>query len=768
LDDVHVQQRLQAFSPDNPTINQTANNLAYVIYTSGSTGRPKGVMVEHQALVNRIDWMQNEYQLSATDRVLQKTPFSFDVSVWEFTWPFIVGAPLVMAKPDGHKDPAYLAALIQQQQITTLHFVPSMLRQMVGEKSWVDCTSIKQLFCSGEALPDEVVKLHYQANSAPLHNLYGPTEAAIDVSYYSCPKDDSLGRVPIGKPIQNIQLYILNQQNQLQPKGVVGELHIGGVGLARGYLNLDALTAERFINNPFAINAGDRLYKTGDLARYLTDGNIEYVGRIDDQVKISGLRIELGEIEHQLSALDGIKSAVVVAREDQPGHKQLVAYIIIDAHAEILTLDSRQRVNTLQKQLRVTLPEQLIPVFFVEMADFPLTHNGKTDKKALPAPDTSAMLGEQVALQGETEQKLGQIWASLLNIDIDKLGSNANFFAIGGDSILSIQVVSRAAQLGINFTVKQLFEYQTIQSLVAHADQNVKIKAPQKAATGEIEMLPIGHDFFEDETDVHYFNQSVVLTTPAGFDLLNLRAITEQLYLRHDALRLRFTFVEKSGGDNWTAHHQAQDDLMIEQTIEHVVLAGADFSGMTHIAQDMQMSLSLSDGPLFRAVYFSNADETSDQGRLLLIIHHLMVDGVSWRILIEDIERLLTIQLTSNKPLSLPAKTSSYQQWGEFIAQYATSETLAAERDYWVDVVNEAVSPLPEDGSHTATENGLETIDIILDKPTTSALLQRSALAYRTQINELLLAALLTGFHRWSGNQAIRIDLEGHGREALS
>ncbi|MCJ8268591.1 MAG: amino acid adenylation domain-containing protein, partial [Psychrosphaera sp.] len=320
-------EKLAGYSTSNPVIpTQTANHLAYVIYTSGSTGQPKGVMVEHQALVNRIDWMQNQYGLTADDVVLQKTPFSFDVSVWEFTWPLTTGARLVIAKPQGHKDPAYLASAIVEHQVTTLHFVPSMFRQMLNEPRWADCTSLKRLFCSGEALPGDVVNAHYQINSTPVHNLYGPTEAAIDVSYWACPADVKLAGVPIGKPIQNIQLYVLGEMGQLQPNGSVGELHIAGVGLARGYLNKEEMTAERFIANPFSDDSASRLYKTGDLVRYQPDGNIEYIGRSDSQVKIRGFRIELGEIEHQLAQLPGIKSAAVLAREDQPGVKRLVAY----------------------------------------------------------------------------------------------------------------------------------------------------------------------------------------------------------------------------------------------------------------------------------------------------------------------------------------------------------------------------------------------------------------------------------------------------------
>ena len=316
---------------DNQAIAVESDNLAYVIYTSGSTGTPKGVMNCHKGICNRLLWMQEEYQLTETDIVLQKTPFSFDVSVWEFFWPLLFGAKLIVAQPGGHRDSSYLTRMIVEHEITTLHFVPSMLQIFLDDKSVGKCCSLKRVFCSGEALPYELQERFFANLDAELHNLYGPTEAAVDVTYWKCQTESNLNFVPIGYPVANTQIYVLDQHMQPFPIGDPGELHIGGIQVARGYLNRPELTAEKFIADPFSDEPGACLYKTGDLACYLPNGAIKYLGRIDHQVKIRGVRIELGEIESVLEAHPSVKQAVVLDREKRPGDKHLVAYLIADA-----------------------------------------------------------------------------------------------------------------------------------------------------------------------------------------------------------------------------------------------------------------------------------------------------------------------------------------------------------------------------------------------------------------------------------------------------
>jgi amino acid adenylation domain-containing protein len=454
LNDKHIQQQLNKKLSTNlnpKELGLTSDHLAYVIYTSGSTGNPKGVMVEHSALVNRIEWMCNQYGCDSSDVILQKTPFSFDVSVWEFFLPLISGARIVLARAGGHKDPIYLSKLIQNKVVTKLHFVPSMLNAMLSSTKFAECVSVKQVFCSGEALqPNSVDRFYKQGINAELHNLYGPTEAAIDVSYWACSKvDTARSGIPIGRPIDNIQLYIVDQQLQPTPQGVAGELLIGGVGLARGYLNRPELTAEKFIPNPFSDEPQKRLYKTGDLCRHLPDGNIEFLGRIDNQVKIRGFRIELGEIENILVKHNTVTDVVVLNKSLPTGSTSLVAYVVCNVEPVI---------SKLREHLAQNLPEYMIPSDFVVLPELPVTANGKVDRKALLAQE---IINANNTIQSHSEMSFLQnevykIWKHILgydDIDLDE-----DLFKVGGDSIVAIQIFTAVnEEFGVNIYMEELF-----------------------------------------------------------------------------------------------------------------------------------------------------------------------------------------------------------------------------------------------------------------------------------------------------------------------
>lgn len=457
-------------SQENPTSGVTGENLVYTIYTSGSTGKPKGAMNTHLGLCNRLLWMQDAYQLTATDSVLQKTPFSFDVSVWEFFWPLIVGARLVLAKPGGHFDSSYLVRLIAKEKISTLHFVPSMLQVFLEEPELKLCNCLKRVICSGEALPFELQEKFFARLDAELYNLYGPTEASIDVTFWRCTRDSKRQIVPIGYPIANTQIYILDRQQKPVPIGVPGELHIGGVGLGRGYLNRPDLTNQKFIPHPFSNVPGARLYKTGDLARYQPDGSIEFLGRIDHQVKIRGFRIELGEIETVLAKYPGVLEVVVLAREDEPGNKRLVAYVV---SAQGAFLD----ISNLRDYLKKQLPEYMVPSAFMLLDALPLLPNGKVDRRALPVPESLRPIAAVYeAPKSEMERAIAQVWQAALKLE--KVGVNDNFFDLGGHSLLMVLVTKKLNEvLERNFSVVELFQHPTINSLAQYLADKTEEKS---------------------------------------------------------------------------------------------------------------------------------------------------------------------------------------------------------------------------------------------------------------------------------------------------
>ncbi|MBK9992035.1 MAG: amino acid adenylation domain-containing protein [Verrucomicrobia bacterium] len=440
----------------------TSTDLAYMIYTSGSTGKPKGALNSHRGICNRLLWMQDRYVLSSSDTVLQKTPFSFDVSVWEFFWPLLAGSRLVVAKPGGHQDPLYLAKLIQQEHITVLHFVPSMLRTFLTEPAATGCTSLRHVICSGEALTFDLQEKFFALLPCELHNLYGPTEAAVDVTHWTCRRDSQSPIVPIGRPVANTRMYVLDEKLRQVPVGAEGELHIGGVQVGRGYHNRPELTAEKFIPDPFSPDQADRLYKTGDLARWMDDGNIEYLGRLDFQVKLRGFRIELGEIENALGLHPAVRQAVVVALDEPDRDKRLVAYITA-RHAQHTT------VTELREHLLARLPEYMVPALFVWLDAIPLSPNGKVDRRALPAPSTARpeLAQPYTAATTEMERRLVALWQEILHID--PIGTDDRFFELGGDS-LGIAVAHGKLQtiLAREFPITTLFEFITIRTLAAH------------------------------------------------------------------------------------------------------------------------------------------------------------------------------------------------------------------------------------------------------------------------------------------------------------
>ncbi|MDY7534454.1 non-ribosomal peptide synthase/polyketide synthase [Pseudomonas sp. Bout1] len=757
---------LEGYSDSNPHVCMSPDNLAYVIYTSGSTGQPKGTLLAHHNVLRLFNATNAWFDFGAQDVWSLFHSYAFDFSVWEIFGALLYGGKLVVVPHEVSRSPEDFFALLCREQVTVLNQTPSAFKQLMQ----VACapehasrqTALRYVVFGGEALEVKSLRPWFErfGDQAPqLINMYGITETTVHVTYRPLSMADLQrdASSPIGEPIPDLSWYLLDADLNLVSKGCIGELYVGRAGLARGYLNRADLTTLRFIPDPFAAN-GARLYRTGDLARYRADGTIEYIGRIDHQVKIRGFRIELGEIEAQLLEQTAIRQAVVLAQPG-PSGQQLVAYLVpSDASLlEASAVEQTQWRDSVRAELKENLPDHMIPAHLLLLAQLPLTANGKLNRSALPSPDASQAQQAYQAPQSDLEQRLAEIWQNVLKLP--QVGLNDNFFELGGDSIISIQVVSRARQAGIRLTPKDLFQHQTVQrlALVAQVGES-EISIDQQAVTGAALLLPIQQQFFEDEIpEHHHWNQSVLLKPREPLAADTLEQVLRALVVHHDALRLSF-----SQHDNtWQTGHLAVDNL--PKTLlwqEHV----ADAAELEALGNRAQRSLDLHKGPLLRAVLANLADGSQ---RLLLVIHHLVVDGVSWRILLEDLQSAYQ-QVINGEALSLPAKTSAFKDWSEHLQRYANGPALQEELAYWQACLSDVSTDLPCKRMDAGQQNRLaHTVQTRLDPELTRQLLQEAPAAYRTQVNDLLLTALARVIGRWSGQSSTLIQLEGHGREEL-
>ena len=737
---------------------------AYAIYTSGSTGKPKGVVNSHSGVVNRLLWMIAEHGIGPGDVFLQKTPFSFDVSVWELFTPLMVGARLVVARHGGHQDAAYLVNVIAAERVTLLHFVPSMLLAFLEEPGLERCTAVRAVMCSGEALPDELQQRFFARLPGPeLYNLYGPTEAAVEVTVWTCRPEAARRPVPIGRPIAGVRIHLLDPWLRLVPCGVAGELHIGGVALARGYLDRPDLTAEKFIPDPFAERAGGRLYRTGDLARHLPDGAVDYLGRLDHQVKIRGIRIELGEIEQELCALPGVREAAVGVRG--AAAPRLVAWVVPTAGTEPGDLSTA----ALRDALRERLPDAMVPASWVVLPAMPLLTSGKVDRKRLPEPAAPSVAAAPWSPPRTfVEKTLAAIWAEVLRLE--RVGLHDNFFSLGGDSILSIQVTSRARRAGIGITPRLLFQYQTVAGLAAVASL-LPASGADESATGPVPLLPAQRWFFAAAlADPHHFNQAVLLKIERQLDPAGLAAALALVMRHHDALRTRF-WQTPEGWHQEIPPPAPEGEAPFAQVDLSALPVAAHASAIENVAAQAQTGFDLAAGRLHCLVRLELGAEWP--GRLLWVIHHLVVDGVSWRVLWED---LMTAhdqiqRLDRRGPVTLavlPSKTTPLRSWAEALARTAASPALQAELRFWTDLPWEEAGRLPVDlaaAPEADTVGAERSVLQVLDLEATRALLQEVPRAYNTQIDDALLSALARAVLVWTGSPLLPLDLEGHGRE---
>ncbi|MFK0311186.1 amino acid adenylation domain-containing protein [Pseudomonas sp. NPDC090233] len=743
---------LHAWSPEAPGVQVDADNLAYVIYTSGSTGQPKGVAVSHGPLAMHCRAIGERYEMRAEDCELLFMSFAFDGAQERWLTALTHGARLLV-RDDSLWTPEQTFQQLHAHGVTVAAFPPVYLQQLAEHAEREGNPPAVRVYCfGGDAVPQasfELVKRVLRPQY--IINGYGPTETVVTPLIWKASSEDhcQAAYAPIGTRIGHRRTCVLNAELSLLPPGARGELYLGGEGLARGYLDRPGLTAERFVPDPFDADGG-RLYRTGDLVSQRQDGVFDYLGRIDNQVKVRGFRIELGEIEARLQSLVEVADAVVAAQDGNTG-KQLVGYVIVAPGCSPDGLAER-----LRGQLKALLPDYMVPAHILFLERFPLTPNGKLDRKALPKPDASLLQQAYVAPRNEMERRIAEIWQSALKLE--RVGLSDNFFELGGDSIISIQVVSRARQAGIRFTPKDLFLHQTVEGLatVAQLDEG-GLEIDQGPVSGPITLLPVQQAFFaEPMAERHHWNQSVLLQPQQPLNPDALGQALNALLEHHDALRL--CFVQADGA--WQASHA--EPTRSEQLLWQVSPASLD--AWEGIANQAQASLDLARGELVRAVLATLPDASQ---RLLLVVHHLVVDGVSWRILFEDLQSAYQ-QITQGVAVRLPAKTSAYQAWGARLQAHAGSRQLQQELDGWQQRLHGAPQALPCRNPEASQQKRHATsVHCALSRDLTSQLLQRAPAAYRTQVNDLLLTALAQVLCDWSGHASALVQLEGHGREAL-
>lgn len=731
----------------NPNLAISPEQIAYIIYTSGSTGRPKGVMVRHRGLLNCIAATNEILNITKKDKLLSIASVSFDVSMFDMCITLLHGATIVLADNETCKDPKKILTQILNHTVTILSATPSILKMLLLLNLKKD-VKINWL-SAGEALSSNLaVEL---LKHGKIYNFYGPTENSIGATITNI---DNPNKITIGPPLNNINAYILDSDQNICPIGVLGELYIGGIQVSAGYLNMEALTAERFTVNPF--NPSEKMYKSGDICRWLADGKIEYLGRSDHQVKIRGCRIELGEIENVLKEDSTIKNAVVTAQKQDSDISCLVAYIV--PKKQLGNAQINHEILALRKKLAARLPAYMIPSGFIFLAKIPINASGKVDTKALPHTTIKKVNTTQYAAPTSTLQtQLVDIWCKVLKMDAKNLSIEDNFFEIGGDSILSIQICIEAEKLGLYFTVQDIFQNQTIIQL-AKIVKTAPTHSIKRNATGDMPLSPIQTWFFEQTLNKpEHWNQSLVLQLSSTIVMDNLEKCLDFVFNHHTAFGIRFNKIAQ----NWQASYQ---NLSLFNLEKYTIKSSENFSlEFNKYSNMLGAKLKLSDGPLYKVALISGAPD--GELRLLIIIHHLIVDGVSWRILINEITEAYQ-QISKGNSISLLEEKNTYKDWVLQLYDYANSEKLEREKPYWLSLASTAEFPIDNQNCINKVRNSA-TLTFSFSDQDTVILLNRISATQSGQMLNTLLTGLLLAYHDWHGGKELLLELESHGREEL-
>ncbi|MHB9940923.1 non-ribosomal peptide synthetase [Clostridium sporogenes] len=737
---------LKGYSKINLPKANSLSDLVYIIYTSGSTGKPKGVMIEHQGLTNYI-WWANKMYLKDEDEVMALySSISFDLTVTSIFTPLISGNKIIIY--DNDETEFVLYKILREDKATVVKLTPAhltLLKDMDNTKS-----SIKRFIVGGEDLKVKLAKevCNNFGKNINIYNEYGPTETVVGCMIYKYDEDKDKGvSVPIGRPVDNVQIYILD--NELNPvsTGLVGELYISGDGVARGYLNREGLTRERFIENPFI--KGKKMYKTGDTARYIENGSIEYVGRSDNQVKIRGHRIELGEIERYLIENECVKDAVVVYKEDSSKNKFLNAYLV--AKKEITDL-------RLKEWLLKFLPKYMVPTNFVLMGKLPLTLNGKVNYALLPEPETVER--EFIKYATLAEKELVKVMEEILGIE--NISMNDNYYQLGGDSIKAIQISSKLKNVGLNIKVKDILAYDSIEEIAATIEESEIIRLiSQDKSEGTVEKTPIVEWFFNQKfSNESFYNQYVLLEYKGKLDINKVIIVVNKLVEHHDALRINY---------NKRSNELYYNDKKYNEINAFKYFDLSEYSykerckNIKKLINETNSSINIENSSLFNVVMM---DLENDRQALLFTAHHLIIDGVSWRVILDDFITILK-QLDEGRKIRLPLKTHSYKEWSEALQTYRRND-FSEEVDYWKSILDKEISYSVD---YNNEEDIVETSNILnkeIDEETFSSLIQKVDEIYNMDLNEALIIGLVLTLNKLTKKDEIIVELERHGREAIN